>query len=131
MGRSWAPAALAAARAQELRNWHVTGEALRAADGRVTVRILARDADGIPINDVDFRATLQRPTSRSEDRPVTLAPDLGEAGVYRGTADHVALGQWVLSIEADTEIAAGTQKPASGATTRPHVFKSESRIIFK
>jgi nitrogen fixation protein FixH len=126
---------IAAARAQQLRNWQVAAEAKRDADGLVAVRINARDADGNPISGVDFRATLQRPTSRQEDRPVDLTPSVGEAGVYTGTARNVPLGQWELVIDADTansSQAIADQHDARAAEgAAPHLFESESRIIFR
>ena len=122
---------IAAARAQEVRNWRVAAEARRAADGQVTVRILARDADGVPINDVDFRAVLQRPTSRSEDRPVTLTANLDQPGVYLGALERVAAGQWSLVIEADTDRSPGRPSAVGEGGPQPHLFRSESRIVFK
>jgi nitrogen fixation protein FixH len=126
---------IAAARAQQLRNWHVTTEAKRFADGHVAIRVVARDADNVPIDTTDFVATLQRPTTRSQDRPVPLTANLDEPGVYVGTVADVSLGQWSLVIAADTD----TTPANDAARVRshdpkeyvPHLFESETRVIFK
>ncbi|MDR3497554.1 MAG: FixH family protein [Ancalomicrobiaceae bacterium] len=127
---------LAAARAQQLRDWHVTADAKREADGTVNMRIVARNADDVPIEGVDFHATLQRPTSRAEDRQVDLTPILGEPGAFTGTASNVPLGQWTLVVAADTDRTPGNDadRPRTkvGETSnKPHLFESEHRMMFK
>ena len=127
---------IAAARAQQLRDWHVAADATRAADGTVAIRIDARDANNVPVTGVDFHATLQRPTSRAEDRPVDLKQVLGETGIYTGTAPNVPAGQWTLLVAADTDVtpANDADRPAVRPGTvgnTPHLFESEHRLIFK
>ncbi len=127
---------IAAARAQQLRNWHVVADAKRYADGKVSVRVVARDADNIPIGGTDFHATLQRPTTRAQDIQVALTPNLDEPGVFVGTASNVPKGQWSLVIAADTDttpandaVRSDVREDATGY--RPHLFQSETRIVFQ
>jgi len=127
---------IAAARAQQLRNWHVTADATRQPDGTVSIRVSARDADNVPIGDTDFHATLQRPTTRAGDIQVPLTPNLNEPGVYVGTATNVPLGQWSLAIAADTDTtpandAARPDRREDATGYKPHLFQSETRLVFK
>jgi len=126
---------IAAARAQQLRNWIVTADAKRFPDGHVAIRVVARDADNIPIDGTDFHATLQRPTTRHDDRAVPLTANLDEPGVYVGTASDVPLGQWDLVIAADTDTTlandAAREPSHDPRDYKPHLFQSQSRILFR
>lgn len=108
---------IAAAAAQAERGWKVDASARRDADGHAAVAVEARDHDGRPLTGVQFRAVLQRPANRAEDRPVTLREKPGAVGSYAGEIENLAAGQWELVIEAD------------GRDGR--LFRSESRVILR
>jgi nitrogen fixation protein FixH len=127
---------IAAARAQQLRDWNVTADARRLPSGEVTIRVDARDADNVPIADVDFAVTLQRPTSRREDRSVPLVADVNTPGIFTGTAAGIAAGQWDVVIAADTDTslrneALRSNDDVGAAKFRPHLFKSVNRVVFR
>lgn len=94
-------AEIAAARAQAERGWKVATHTERSADGHAVVRIEARDAAGKPLTGIAFKATLQRPTDRREDRVVALGAVPGREGVFQGLTEGVAAGQWHLVVEGD------------------------------
>ncbi len=86
-----------AAHDQNARNWKVDAHVERSGDGGATLQIEARDHDGHPMSGLNFQGRLERPTDRRADQPVTLA-EVG-SGVYRGSAQTVAPGQWDLVLE--------------------------------
>jgi len=88
-----------AAHDQDRRSWRVDAHIQRGADGNATLQVEARDRHGAPISGLKFLGVLERPTDRRADRPVEFA-EVG-IGVYRGTAELVASGQWDLVIEGD------------------------------
>ncbi len=88
-----------AAHDQDLRSWRVEAHIQRGADGNATLQVEARDKHGAPVSGLKFQGLLERPTDRRADRPLGLA-EVG-IGVYRGTAELVAAGQWDLVIEGD------------------------------
>jgi nitrogen fixation protein FixH len=90
---------ISAARAQDARGWHVAAHVERAADGRGSIALEARDVSGAAVTGVAFTARLARPTDRRSDLAVTLVAR--ETGVYLGVAEDVAAGQWELIIEGD------------------------------
>lgn len=106
---------IGAARAQAARNWQVAAKVERAADGRATVRIDARDDRGSPLSGYAFAARLLRPTDQRADRAFALAER--ESGIYRGAAADVVPGLWELVIEAKR----GSER----------VFLSRNRLVLK
>jgi nitrogen fixation protein FixH len=90
---------IAAAHAQNSRNWQVNAHIQRGPDGNATLLVEARDNGGAPISGLKFQGRLERPTDRRADRPVEL-PEVGR-GIYRGSAPLVAAGQWDLVLEGD------------------------------
>jgi len=90
---------ITAARAQEARGWQVVAHVERQADGEGSIRVEARDAAGKPLSGMVFSARLARPTDRRADHDVGLTER--ESGVYRGTSEGVAVGQWDLIIEGE------------------------------
>jgi nitrogen fixation protein FixH len=104
---------IAAARAQNLRNWQVDAHIERAPDGGATLRVEARDDQGRPMSGLKFKGRFERPTDRRADQPVVLA-EIG-IGIYRGNAAAIAPGQWDLVLEGD----------AAGA----RMFLSKNRVL--
>jgi nitrogen fixation protein FixH len=91
---------IAAARDQEARRWQVEAHIERGANGAAVLQINARDASGNPVSGLTFQGRLERPADKRADQDVVLA-EIG-SGVYRGTADAIAPGQWDLVIEGDS-----------------------------
>ncbi|WP_321342362.1 FixH family protein [Breoghania sp.] len=102
-----------AASRQNARAWQVDAHLARDAAGLGTIRLEARDKSGAPLSGLTFSALLERPTHRADDRTVTLAES--EAGVYVGTLENLAPGQWDMRLEGDD---------ASGV-----VFRSRNRVF--
>ena len=90
---------IAAARDQDKRGWQVDAKVERAADGKATLHVEARDKAGLPLKGLTFVGKLERPSDKKFDREVTLA-EVG-TGVYRGDATNVAAGRWDLVLEGD------------------------------
>jgi nitrogen fixation protein FixH len=90
---------ISAARAQEARGWHVVAHVERQADGQSTIRVEARDNAGVPVTGLAFFARLAHPIDRRADHAASLFEN--EPGIYRGTAENVAVGQWELIIEGE------------------------------
>jgi nitrogen fixation protein FixH len=88
-----------AAHEQNARRWKVDVRVERRPDGRATLALRAKDADGTPLTGLAFAGRLERPTDRRADKPLNIV-ESGE-GSYRGVAEAVAPGQWDLVIEAD------------------------------
>lgn len=87
-----------AARGQAARGWVMSEEVSRSADGTVQLHIRARDKAGAPLGGLPLTATLKRPTQSADDRVVALIES--ETGLYSGTAQGMAAGQWDLLVEA-------------------------------
>lgn len=104
---------IAAARDQKLRDWKVNAKVERQPDGLATLRVEARDRNGVPLAGLNFFGRLERPADKRADKEVTLA-EIGE-GVYRGQAVGVSPGQWVLVLEGDS--------------TGNRVFLSKNRLV--
>ncbi len=102
-----------AAQRQDDRHWQVSGAAKRDAAGNVNVNIVARDAQGAPVKDLQVNVQLQRPVDKRFDREAALVEQA--PGTYTVGFSDVAAGQWDLVIEADREGAA--------------MFRSRSRIV--
>ena len=64
------------------------------------VQVNARDASGNPLSGVKFQGRLERPADKRADQEVELA-EIG-IGIYRGTAEAIAPGQWDLVLEGDS-----------------------------
>lgn len=90
---------IADAHEQAARGWKVDVEAKRSPDGRVVVRIDARDGKGAPISGVGFKAVLQHPANRGLDHAVPLAAVAGADGVFSGVVTGVTEGKWGLEVE--------------------------------
>jgi nitrogen fixation protein FixH len=90
---------IAAARDQDVRNWHVDAQVQRGTDGSATLRVEARDHNGRPLSGLKFQGRFERPTDRRADQAVTLA-ETG-IGIYSGNAALIALGQWDLVLQGD------------------------------
>jgi nitrogen fixation protein FixH len=91
---------IGAARNQDTRNWKVDAHIERGADGGATLLVEARDGSGKPISGLKFQGRFERPTDRRADLPVVLA-EVG-IGIYRGSAQQIAPGQWDLVLEGET-----------------------------
>ncbi|MGJ4929466.1 FixH family protein [Bradyrhizobium sp. HKCCYLS2038] len=91
---------IAAARAQEARRWQVEAHIERGAGGAAIVQVNARDASGNPVSGLTFQGRLERPADKRADQEVALA-EIG-SGIYRGTAEAIAPGQWDLVLEGDS-----------------------------
>ena len=91
---------IAAARDQEARRWQVEAHIERGASGASVVQVNARDASGNPLSGVKFQGRLERPADKRADQEVELA-EIG-IGIYRGTAEAIAPGQWDLVLEGDS-----------------------------
>ncbi len=90
---------IAAARDQDARAWKVNAHVRRGADGGATVQVEARDNKGVPMSGLTFQGRFERPTDRRADQPVGLTEVGG--GIYRGSAQLIAPGQWDLVLEGD------------------------------
>ena len=94
---------IAAAQEQAARGWQVEAHAERSPDGRVAVRLEAKDAEGRPVTGVTFRAVLQHPANRALDHTVALAPQAGAGGVFSGAATGVGEGKWGLEVTGESD----------------------------
>ncbi|MEH2627050.1 nitrogen fixation protein FixH [Bradyrhizobium sp. AZCC 1719] len=88
---------IATAQAQSARNWKVDAHVERSGQGGATLQIEARDNFGRPMSGVKFQGRFERPTDRRADQLVALA-EVG-IGIYRGSAEAIAPGQWDLVLE--------------------------------
>lgn len=91
---------LALAKAQAELGWTVdtTVEPVAGEGPRAAVTLRYRDRDGRPVNDLDIRAHLVRPTARGHDHDVAL-PAKGD-GVYGAILDLPLNGVWDMDIAA-------------------------------
>lgn len=103
---------IVAARDQSARNWKVDAHVERNGEG-ATLQVEARDNFGRPMSGLKFQGRFERPTDRRADLPVILA-EVG-IGIYRGSAEALAPGQWDLVLEG---IAAGQR-----------LFLSKNRVL--
>jgi nitrogen fixation protein FixH len=90
---------IAAARDQDARRWQVDAHIERGKDGAAILRVAARDSSGKPVSGLTFQGRLERPADKRADQAVEFAEV--DIGVYRGTAEAVAPGQWDLVLEGD------------------------------
>ncbi|UFZ08315.1 FixH family protein [Bradyrhizobium ontarionense] len=91
---------ITAARDQEARRWNVEAHIERGTDGAAVLQVNARDASGKPVSGLKFQGRLERPADKRADQEVALA-EVG-IGIYRGTAEAIAPGQWDLVLEGDS-----------------------------
>lgn len=104
---------IATAQAQSARNWKVDAHVERSGQGGATLQVEARDHNGRPMSGLKFQGRFERPTDRRADLPVSLA-EVG-IGVYRGSADAIAPGQWDLVLE--------------GVASGQRMFLSRNRVL--
>ena len=90
-----------AAHEQNARGWKVDAHVDRKPDGGAVIVLHASDAGGAPLTGLAFSGSLERPTDRRADQPLSVVESGG--GTYRGAAQGVAPGQWDLVIEADAD----------------------------
>lgn len=90
-----------AAEQQDRRDWKVGAHIERLADGTARLSVDARAQNGMPVVGLSVVGRLERPTDRRADQAFEMIE--GGAGLYRGTAQGVAAGQWDLVIEADRD----------------------------
>lgn len=101
-----------AARDQDARRWQVSARVTRQGDG-AEVAIEVRDNRGAAISDAEFVGRLERPADKRNDQNLEIVSSGN--GSFRGTASHVASGQWDLVIE--------------GVEMGRRVFASRNRIV--
>ena len=85
------------AKAQNAQHWQVDAKLTQAADGGTLLDIVARDAAGRALTDMDATITFARPTDRRLDRAVAVSEVT--PGHFRGGAEKISAGQWDLVIE--------------------------------
>jgi nitrogen fixation protein FixH len=108
-------AEIGAAHDQVGRHLRVSGHIERAADGRATVNIEARDHSGAPLTNLAFTVRFLRPTDARADRTVAMTER--ESGVYRGEVVDMSPGLWEVELEAER----GSER----------VFRSTNRITLE
>ena len=91
---------IAAARAQEARNWRVDAKISPWAPDGIAIDLSVRDGSGRSISGADFTVIFAHPANRREDHVVVLN-EIG-AGAYRGRTE-IPLGQWDLIVEAERD----------------------------
>ena len=101
------------AQAQSTRNWKVEAHVERSGQGGATLQVEARDNLGRPMSGLKFQGRFERPTDRRADLAVSLA-EVG-IGIYRGSAEAIAPGQWDLVVE--------------GAAGGERLFLSRNRVL--
>ncbi|MEW5729006.1 MAG: FixH family protein [Pseudomonadota bacterium] len=91
---------LALAKAQAELGWTVdtTVEPVAGEGARVAVTLAYRDRDGRPVNDLDIRGRVIRPTAKGLDHDVAF-PAKGE-GLYGATLDLPLNGVWDIEVAA-------------------------------
>ena len=90
---------IAAAHAQDARDWQVDAHIARDGNGDATLQVTARDRDGKPMSGLKFLGRFERPTDKRADQAVELS-EVG-IGIYRGIAAAMPPGQWDLVLEGD------------------------------
>ena len=90
---------IAEAKAQAALGWTVDVGAVPSADGaKVRLEVTIKDRDGHPLDGLEVRGTLSRPTVHGYDRPVVLASQGG--GRYSETAPLPLKGEWDFEVVA-------------------------------
>lgn len=98
---------------QDTRHWRVEAHIARSAVDSAEVRISVHDSKGAPLTGLDFSARLERPADKRADRTIALTEV--EAGIYKGRAEGILVGQWNLVLE--------------GSAAGKRVFKSRNRVM--
>jgi nitrogen fixation protein FixH len=88
-----------AALEQDARRWKVEVHVERRSNGDATLSIHAKDADATPLAGLEISSHFERPTDRRADRSADIV-ERGN-GIYNGSTQGLAPGQWDLVIEAD------------------------------
>jgi nitrogen fixation protein FixH len=104
---------IAAARAQEQRQWRVSAD-VRRTGAEALVEIDVRDAAGLTLAGLRATAELHRPTNAREDHKVSLSESA--PGRFVGTA-VAAPGQWDVLIE----VSRGAER----------MFRSRNRVVLQ
>lgn len=104
---------IATARDQSARHWRVDAHVERGGQGGATLRVDARDSNGQPLSGLSFQGRFERPTDRRADQLIELT-ETG-TGLYRGSAEVVAPGQWDLVLE--------------GVADGQRLFLSRNRVV--
>jgi nitrogen fixation protein FixH len=93
---------IAAAKAQEAQGWGVDTQVTPGPIGTngvtVAVAVSYRDRDGKPVEGLDVKADIVRPTAKGMDQHIVLAP-LGN-GVYGGSYPLPTKGVWDMDVAA-------------------------------
>jgi len=103
----------ARARAQDARDWTVTGHLAPSGDRQV-VSVDVRDASGAPVTGIAVAARLMHPIDQRRD--VTVVLNQTGPGVFRGSA-AVSAGRWRLELVV--------------ARNGEQLFRSENRVMVK
>lgn len=102
------------AHAQAERGWTVEADIARAGPG-AAIDVVVRDANGAPVSGLAVTARLASPVNADADALAPLSE--GEIGRYRGAADLVEPGNWMLMIDADRDDV--------------RVYHSENRVMLR
>jgi nitrogen fixation protein FixH len=105
---------IAAARAQDARDWQVDGRIMRQGAGEARLEVTARDRAGFPLAGLALTARLSHPTDARRDHAVAVTE--ASTGLFRGAFEAMP-GQWDLVVDlwrADER-----------------VFRSKSRVILR
>jgi nitrogen fixation protein FixH len=103
-----------AANAQAARHWSVAADVTRSGDG-AAIDLTVRDASGSPVSGLAVAASFVGHTGEAGDRGAILSE--GEVGRYRGVVDQLAVGNWLLVIDATR----GEER----------VYRSENRVMLR
>jgi nitrogen fixation protein FixH len=104
---------IAAVEAQDARHWDVRAHVATEA-GTTTLEVVAVDAAGVPLRDLEATAFLVHPTDKRADHVVAL--DETAPGRFKGRTDEL-VGQWALVIELSRD---GTR-----------LFRSRNRVFMR
>ena len=89
---------LAAREAQARLGWRASIDAARLPSGVVTIAVTMQERDDHPVGDLRLTGSLDHPSDAERDRP--LAFRAAGKGVYFGTTQGVAPGNWNVVIRA-------------------------------
>lgn len=87
---------LDAARRQAALGWSIDARVQRAADGRATVTVEAKDKAGRPITDLTGIVRFERPTDKRMDRQGDIVSVGG--GRYAADIDGIGVGVWEVVV---------------------------------
>lgn len=94
---------LAAARQRDARAWKVEARVDRDVSGTGAVTIAVREPEGVPVERITVKASVEHPVRRANDRSFDVART--GPGAYAGTADGLVAGAYdlVIVVERDGE----------------------------